>query len=174
MGKRIVVNVETCVGCHSCELACAIAHSKAKTLEGALLAGERPGRRIYVESFRGTPVPVPCNHCEEAACIMACPTGAAHRKVENGPVFVDHEKCIGCRMCVQACPFGVMAVNSEGKGVLKCDLCIERLVQSELPACVSACPTHSLSFGEDETVSRGKRQKVAEQMAAAQKEADRP
>ena len=116
------------------------------------------------------PVPIACNHCEEAACILACPTGAAHRKVENGPVFIDKNKCIGCKMCIQACPFGVITLNAEGKSALKCDLCIERQAKGEDPACVSACPTGSLSFSSDDEVGQGKRKKVAEMMATAQQE----
>lgn len=166
-GARISVNVETCVGCHTCELACAVAHSKSKDLLTAVMQGEQPGYRIYVESFRTTAVPVPCNHCEEAACIMACPTGAAHRKTEGGPVFIDSERCIGCSMCVQACPFGVAAVHAETKTAYKCDLCIDRLAAGEQPACVASCPTRSLSFGTGNRITKNKREKVAEMMAEA-------
>lgn len=165
--EKISVNVETCVGCHTCELACAIAHSKAKDLLQAFLRGERPGYRIYVESFRTTPVPVPCNHCEEAACVMACPTGAANRKTDGGPVFIDDDRCIGCGMCVQACPFGVVSISVESKKAYKCDLCIERLAREEEPACVASCPTRSLSFGTGYVLTKNKREKVAEMMATA-------
>ncbi len=165
--KKITVNVETCVGCHTCELACAVEHSEAKDLTQAFLAGERPGHRIYVETFKNTPVPVPCNQCEEAACVMACPTGAAHRKTEGGPVFVDAARCIGCGMCVQACPFGVIALGIKSNRAYKCDLCIERLAQGKVPACVYSCPTKSLSFGSENEANPGKRQKVAEMMATA-------
>ena len=70
-------------------------------------------------------------------------------------------------MCVQACPFGVITMSSEGKGVLKCDLCIERLARGLEPACVSSCPTHALAFEEDNRSTRAKRQLAAEKMAAA-------
>ena len=165
--ERISVNVDTCVGCHTCELACAVAHSKSKDLITAVLQGERPGHRIFVEAFRSQAVPVPCNHCEEAACILACPTGAAHRKTEGGPVFIDSEHCIGCGMCVQACPFGVAAVSTVTKTAYKCDLCIERLAAGEPPACVASCPTRSLSFGTGYVLTKNKREKAAEMMATA-------
>lgn len=165
--EKITVRIETCVGCHTCELACAIEHSKAKDLLQAFIQGERPGHRIYIEAFKNSAVPVPCNHCEEAACISACPTGAAHRKVEGGPVFVDQEKCIGCAMCVQACPFGVIAMDEQKKRAYKCDVCVERLARGEQPACVSSCPTKSLSFGSINSGNRNKRQRVAEMMSEA-------
>jgi formate dehydrogenase iron-sulfur subunit len=82
-------------------------------------------------------------------------------------VLFDKERCIGCGMCVQACPFGVITMSSESKGVLKCDLCIERLAQGMEPACVSSCPTHALVFEEDKKSAQAKRQLVAEKMAAA-------
>mgnify|MGYP006286448545 FL=1 len=165
--RYISVDVAKCMGCHTCELACAMAHGSTDDLSALIRSGEKPGYRIFVESYQSTSIPVPCNHCEEAACILACPTGACHRESEGAPVLVDNDKCIGCRMCVQACPFGMISVHPLGSGVVKCDLCILRLAQGEDPACVSSCPTKALSFAEEEEVNRSKRLKVAERMAAA-------
>ncbi len=165
--RYISVDVDKCMGCHTCELACAMAHGSTDDLSVLIRSGEKPGYRIYVESYQATSIPVPCNHCEEAACVLACPTGACHRESEGAPVLVDNDKCIGCRMCVQACPFGMISVHPLGSGVVKCDLCIRRLAQGEDPACVSSCPTKALSFAEEEEVNRSKRLKVAERMAAA-------
>jgi carbon-monoxide dehydrogenase iron sulfur subunit len=168
MKKVIVANIEHCMGCHSCELACAVAHSVTKDLNMMVRVGEKPGVRIYLEAYKGLPIPIHCNHCEDAACLLACPTGAIHREDEKGPVMVDTSKCIGCRMCVQACPFGVITMNANGKGVLKCDLCTERLKEGQEPACVMACPTKVLVFGDEEEVNRSKRHKIAEKLGAAQ------
>jgi len=132
-----------------------------------VLSGERPGYRINVEAVAGRPVPVNCQHCEEAACVLACPTGAVKRLSPGAPVLVDRERCIGCTMCVQACPFGMMTMGPDGKGALKCDLCIRRLAEHLEPACVSACPTGALRFEEEQTSNRTKRQLTAERMAAA-------
>lgn len=156
------------MGCHSCEIACAVAHGSTEDIVSLIMNGEKPGHRIYVESFQDRAVPVPCNHCEEAACALACPTGACHRESEGAPVIVDNDKCIGCKMCVQACPFGMMAVDAEGKGVFKCDLCIHRQAEGKQPACVDACPTHALSFEEEQVVNRSKRRQVALRMVKAQ------
>lgn len=167
----VIADLSLCLGCRSCELACAVAHSSAKDLYVAVSAGEKPGHSITVESYGRKAVPVHCNHCEDAPCMLACPTGAIHREEEGGPVLFDAERCIGCRMCVQACPFGVITLSPEGRGVLKCDLCAERLAEGKEPACVAACPTGALVFGDEEEANRAKRRKAAERMISAQQEA---
>ena len=170
MKGMIILNVEKCLGCKSCELACAIAHSSTKDLNSLASSPEKPGYRIHVEAYEHKSVPVHCNHCDDAPCMMACPTGAIHREGENEPVLFNQARCIGCKMCVQACPFGVITMRLDGKGVLKCDLCIERLAEDQEPACVEACPTNALVFGSEEQVNRAKRIKAAERLVLAQKE----
>lgn len=163
----IVIRAERCVGCKSCELACAVAHSTAGNLYDAIQAGEKPGYRVNVEAFGCRGVPVHCGHCEDAVCVLACPTGAVHKDEKSGRVLIDGERCIGCRMCVQACPFGVIVMNPNGKGVLKCDMCAERLAKGDVPACVAACPTSALLFGSEEELARAKRRKAAENLVSA-------
>jgi carbon-monoxide dehydrogenase iron sulfur subunit len=158
------------MGCHTCELACAIAHSSSKDIETMMISGEKPGYRIHVESYGPRSIPLNCQHCEEPACVLACPTGAVHQKAPGKPVLFDKERCIGCGMCVQACPFGVITMSSEGKGVLKCDLCIERLAEGQEPACVTACPTKAVTFEREEETNRGKRQRSVEMIVTAQEE----
>ena len=170
MKKTIIVNVEKCMGCKSCELACAVAHSFTKDLNSLISSEERPGYRIHVEAYGRNAVPVHCNHCDDAPCMMVCPTGAIHREGENEPVLFDHTRCIGCKMCVQACPFGMISMRLDGKGVLKCDLCIERLDKDQEPACVTACPTNALVFVDEEQVNISKRRKVAGRLVSALKE----
>jgi len=173
--KRLSVTVDPslCMGCCSCEIACAVAHSASKELYEVIRSGETPGHRINVESCRGQAVPIHCNHCEEAACIEACPTGAIFRKAKGFPVLVDKDRCIGCSMCVQACPFGVITLDPSGKGVLKCDLCVERLAQGKEPACVAACPTHALALEDAEDANEAKRQRAAARIVAAQETGDK-
>lgn len=167
MGKIITINIEKCMGCKSCEIGCAVAHSSSKDLNTIARLGEKPGYRINVEAYGHKAVPVNCQHCEEPACMLACPTGAIYREAEGKPVLCDEERCIGCRMCVQACPFGVITLSRDGKRVLKCDLCIERLAAGQEPACVAACPTGALLFIDEEEANQAKRRKVAERMVAA-------
>jgi len=174
MGKKVIaVRIERCMACRSCELACAAAHSAAGDFAGALLAGEKPGYRMAVEAAGGYHVPVHCHHCEDAPCMSVCPTGAIHREAEDGPVLFNGDYCIGCRMCVEACPFGMITVNSRGGGVLKCDLCIERLAAGREPACVEACPTGALVFTEEADEVRGKRKRTAERMVEGMEETSR-
>jgi len=168
MAKHIVVEVSKCMSCRACEIACAVAHSSSRDLMTVAREGERPGHRITVEGAAGRGVPIHCNHCETPACVFACPTGAMHRLEPGGPVLADDKKCIGCKMCVQACPFGVIALRQDGMGILKCDHCAERLAAGQDPACVMSCPTGALSFVEDEQSNRAKRRKTAAQLLAAQ------
>ena len=96
MKKKIYIDVKRCLGCRSCEIACAVAHSSTGELQSAIYSGEKPGHRIKVEDYGHHAVPVHCNHCEEAPCILACPTGAIHREEDEGPVLIDASRCIGC------------------------------------------------------------------------------
>ncbi len=183
MSKKITVKIEHCLGCHTCELACAIAHSSA-VREGSAAdpvvaaaadavvalaaAGERPGYRIHVEHYGPKAIPLSCQHCEEAACVLACPTGAVRRLSPGKPVLLEEARCIGCSMCVQACPFGVMAMRPGGKVAFKCDLCVTRLAKGLQPACVSSCPTRALSLEEEVRDNKQKRQAAVQRMAAAE------
>ena len=170
MKKKIFIKFEKCVGCKSCELACALAHSSTKDLQSTILLEEKPGYRIKVETYRGHPIPVHCNHCEDATCVMACPTGAAHQEGKTGPVLIDSDRCIGCSMCIQACPFGMIDISADGKRALKCDLCIERLAENKEPACVTACFTKALLFMDEKEHNQIKRTKIAEKIVQSQSE----
>jgi len=147
--KMLQINIERCLGCHSCELACAVEHSRSKILSEAIKESPPPGYRVSVIGVDGAVGPLQCRHCDDAACVMVCPSGALV-KSEEGPVFLNYSLCVGCQLCVIACPFGVIYSDREGKAVIKCDLCRERLGREEDPACVTACPTGALRFEEPE------------------------
>lgn len=164
----VAIKVARCLGCNSCRIACAVEHSAVKDVGALARSGEKPGYRIHIEVCEDKAVPLHCSHCEEAACLMVCPTGAIHRDEKGSPVLVDEARCIGCAMCVQACPFGVVSLRKNGKGVLKCDLCAERLAEGRDPACVSACPTGALELVEEEEANRSKRRKAAARLASAE------
>jgi carbon-monoxide dehydrogenase iron sulfur subunit len=148
MDKTIVVNIKKCLACRSCEIACAIEHSKSKVLEEAVAETPGPQRRVSVESAGEYGVPLQCRHCEDAPCITVCPTQAIHRDADHAPVLIAQDKCIGCKFCLMVCPFGVIDISHDGKAVVKCDLCIQRTEAGQEPACVAGCPTGALQFCE--------------------------
>ncbi len=157
------IDVSRCVSCRTCELECAIAHSKAGNLFGIVDTGEKVQRRVVVEGAGPSlSIPLQCRHCEDAPCIAVCPTKAMHRFGAGFPVLVDEKLCIGCRACITVCPFGVIFMGREGAAVVKCDLCIKRLAQGELPACAAGCPTKAIIFATSEEVAAAARRKAAE------------
>jgi len=98
--------------------------------------------------------PRSCLHCEQAPCVTVCPTGASYKRAEDGIVLVDEDKCIGCKLCSWACPYGAREY-SQVEGVMKkCTLCVDRIYnehipeESRKPACVQACPTKARHFGD--------------------------
>lgn len=146
MKKIILIDSKRCLGCKSCEIQCAIAHSESKNLQQAIHEIPAPASRVSVESTAEYVVPLQCRHCEDAPCVKVCPTKALKKPEADGPVLIDDALCIGCKWCVVVCPFGVINMNREGKVVIKCDLCSERLAKGEEPACVAGCPTGALQF----------------------------
>lgn len=144
----IKINVSRCVKCKRCVLACAIEHSKSKTIleafEEAMSGGEiKP--RVEIGLLGELGVPMQCRHCENPQCVAICPTGALKRLGKEGPVVVTQKLCIGCKHCQIVCHFGVPQFADSGK-IYKCDLCVERLDKDIFPACVEACPTGTLEF----------------------------
>jgi len=108
-----------------------------------------------------------CMHCADAACMLACPAGAIYR-TEYGTVNVDEVKCIGCNYCVAACPFFVIGFDRLANKARKCTFCLDRLAAGLKPACATACPTGSITFGRsDELIAKAS--KRVEQLKAAGK-----
>src|SRR5512134_3555228 len=104
---RIYLHQERCTGCRSCEIACAVQHSKSKTLFGALSESPAPQKRLFVEEAEGHRMPVLCRHCEDAPCVASCITGCLYVDAK-GYVRRHKERCIGCWTCIMVCPFGVV------------------------------------------------------------------
>jgi carbon-monoxide dehydrogenase iron sulfur subunit len=156
--KEIWVRPERCTGCLSCRLACAVAHSKAENLFGALTEEPPPRPRVYVEAVGARKVPLQCRHCREAPCVAACPVAALSYEEESGLVRYHRERCIGCNFCVLACPFGVIVFRRDEGRVIRCDRCHKRPV----PACVVACPTRALVYEEGAAYQSAKRRSVVQ------------
>ena len=98
--------------------------------------------------------PKSCLHCEDAACVTVCPTGASYKRAEDGIVLVDEGLCIGCGLCAWACPYGARELDADQGVMKKCTLCIDRIYNENLeevdrvPACVRTCPTGARHFGD--------------------------
>jgi len=98
--------------------------------------------------------PRSCLHCETPACVTVCPTGASYKRAEDGIVLVDEDKCIGCKLCSWACPYGAREYSPVEGVMKKCTLCVDRIYNENLdeaerqPACVQACPSRARHFGD--------------------------
>lgn len=137
MSKRLVFDIEKCVGCRACELACSFKH------EGVF----NPKRsRIRITSIypAGLDIPISCHHCEDMKCADACPQDAIVRDTETGAVVIDTETCIGCKACLTGCPIRALFWNPENRTVIKCDLC------GGDPTCVKYCAHGALDVVDDQ------------------------
>jgi formate dehydrogenase iron-sulfur subunit len=164
--KAILTDVSKCVGCQKCVAACNAEHGQppvAAPQRWTLDDGLSADRLTSVVRRDGRDVRKQCRHCLEPACASACPVGALHRTPE-GPVVYDASRCLGCRYCMMACPYGIprYAWGSATPTVRKCDLCFARRTsQGRQPACTEACPTKATIFGERDQLFAEARRRVA-------------
>ncbi len=141
----MVIDLRKCYGCHSCSIACksefnvplGVRRSQVETTD----KGTYPGVK---RSF----LPRLCNNCANPSCISICPTKASYRDDEKGLVDIHEELCIGCNLCLPACPYGVRFSLPEKEIVNKCDFCIHRVEKGVVPSCVNTCPSNALIFGD--------------------------
>lgn len=144
MAVGFYVDMYRCVGCKACQVACKDKNrlevgTNFRTVQ-TYSVGAFPHVACY--SFSQT-----CNHCESPACLNACKAGAI-RKAPDGTVLLDQDACVGCKRCVLACPYGHPKFIASLGVVGKCDGCAGLRQAGQLPACVAACPTRALDFGE--------------------------
>jgi Fe-S-cluster-containing hydrogenase component 2 len=133
MEKILVVDYQKCTGCRLCEMVCSIKRTGANN----------PTRsRIHVIKWplEGFELPMVCQQCEEAPCVAVCPKDALSHDLGQGQVALDYDLCIGCKLCVIACPFGGMGIDAVARQVIKCDLC------DGDPSCVRVCEPGALRF----------------------------
>jgi carbon-monoxide dehydrogenase iron sulfur subunit len=153
VGKVLILNYEKCTGCRECELVCAVQH------EGV----SNPARsriKIIKMEWEGKYIPVTCQQCESAPCMAICPVKAISRDQNLNRVLVNYDKCIGCRMCVAACPFGAMSFNGLTQKVMKCDFC------DGDPQCVRFCETKAIRYAEPIEQSLDKQVAIADKFIA--------
>jgi formate dehydrogenase iron-sulfur subunit len=156
--KAMLIDITMCVGCGACQAACKAENGLPGEAEPTLSAtaytalDERDG--AYVRRM--------CQHCLDPACASACPVGA-FRKTAAGPVLYDAARCIGCRYCIQACPFDVPRYEwqSTHPKVQKCRFCAPRLRRGEAPACAEMCPTGATKFGDRDELVREAHARIA-------------
>ncbi len=142
-----------CTGCKTCTMACKDFYD---------IGTDRDWRRVYEygggdwqQNPDGSWQPdvysyymsISCNHCEEPACAQACPTGAMHKRAQDGLVVVYQDRCIGCQYCSMACPYGAPQYDAKKNVMSKCHGCFERVEEGKQPICVQACPLRVLDFG---------------------------
>jgi carbon-monoxide dehydrogenase iron sulfur subunit len=174
--KTVFVHPERCVGCKQCEAACAVAHSQSKSLFWSVFESPLPKPRIHAEPgfTLNTAFPNKCRHCNPAPCLAACPT-AAIRRAQDFPdiVVIDANKCISCGMCAMVCPFDVITYHASPDAphreavAIKCDHCIERQRQGQIPACAEVCKVGALQFGEINELIKGARTKYSAAVSVA-------
>jgi len=162
--KKVYFDSRKCLGCHSCEFACALEHSQSKSISRAFLEEHMPARRRNVRLVDGMCLTVSCRHCDPAPCVEACMAGAMTKDADTGEVRCDADKCVGCWMCVMVCPFG--AVKPGELYTLKCDMCAER---DDSYACVEACPTKALFVATQEEFNKIRQDKQRKEKATLQK-----
>ncbi len=159
MKAGLLIDTTKCIGCGSCTMACKEANGLPRGDDKSLSATTW----TVVEEREGVHVRRMCMHCEEPACASVCPV-AALRKTAEGAVVYDETKCIGCRYCMVACPFGVPRYewSKAVPRMRKCILCYETATRYGKPtACASVCPTGATKFGERAALIREAKERIA-------------
>jgi tetrathionate reductase subunit B len=140
----MVIDPAACLHCGGCIVACkaenAVPIGRSRNCLIEHESGMFPDVHVHVEPWQ-------CMHCDEAPCVQVCPTGASYRAA-NGVVLVDADDCIGCRYCIEACPYGARYFDEASGTVDKCTFCDHRVARGLEPACVATCPTGTRVFGD--------------------------
>ncbi len=158
--KALLIDISMCIGCNACQGGCKEANHLPEGEEKRL----SPTAFTALEEHDGKWARRLCQHCETPTCVSVCPVGA-FTKTADGPVLYDAEKCIGCRYCMQACPFRVPRYewSSTHPRVQKCIFCYSRLAQGKQTACAEACPTGATKFGlRDDLIAEAHKRMDAE------------
>lgn len=171
MRYGMAIDLKRCIGCHTCSVACKAANNlphkiwwnRVLTVGGETMdtaSGIYPNNQMQH-------MPVNCQHCANPPCVKACPVGATYKRKKDGIVIQDYDKCIGCRYCMVACPYGARSFNwkkpeymvdfaagdadvtpHQYNTVEKCTFCTQRLAKGEKPACMVLCPGRARYYGD--------------------------
>jgi len=160
-----VIDHNRCIGCHACTVACKEEHNVPvgvfRTWVKYIEKGEFPDTSRHFGVMR-------CNHCDAAPCIEICPTGALFRR-DDGIVDFDNSRCIGCKSCMQACPYDALYIDPNSNTAAKCNFCAHRIELNLEPACVIVCPTRAIIAGDLDDPQSDISRMVATQKVAARK-----
>jgi Fe-S-cluster-containing dehydrogenase component/formate-dependent nitrite reductase membrane component NrfD len=141
-----LIDQDTCIGCHACTVACKAEHEVPlgvnRTWVKYIERGEFPDSRRFYSVNR-------CNHCDDAPCVTICPTTALFKR-DDGIVDFNDSSCIGCKSCMNACPYDALYINPETQTAHKCNFCTQRIEVGLEPSCVVVCPTQSIFAGDIE------------------------
>jgi anaerobic carbon-monoxide dehydrogenase iron sulfur subunit len=158
MQKLIRIEPSKCIGCKSCELSCSFRNSGEFAPARSRIINE-----VFLEEAQF--ITVTCMQCDEPWCLKSCPKGAISKQAVSGVVCVDELKCVGCRTCVSACPFGMIKYLEQKGKADKCNLCGD-----DFPECVAFCPTGCLKYSEEDAPLREKVLRFVQTMKAGQGE----
>ncbi|MFW9991071.1 MAG: 4Fe-4S dicluster domain-containing protein [Candidatus Odinarchaeota archaeon] len=162
MQKILFADPEKCTGCRTCEATCSLHNEK-------VFNPERSRIRIVKWEQSGIYIPMVCQQCVDPVCATVCPMHAIHRDEKTGAMIISYEDCIGCKYCVQHCPFGGVVISKNGriksKKIIKCDLC------GGDPRCVKNCEPGALQYVEASTINQKKRKIAAEKFSELVKKA---
>ena len=151
MQYGFAIDQRTCIGCHACTVACKTEHEipvgQFRTWVKYVDKGQYPATTREFGVMR-------CNHCTDAPCISICPTNALFKR-DDGIVDFDQELCIGCKSCMQACPYDALYIDEDTNTAAKCNFCAHRIDQGLEPACVVVCPTESIWVGDLDDAESG-------------------
>jgi tetrathionate reductase subunit B len=167
------IDIDKCIGCGRCMQACktendvpkepfffrtwveryVIKTDKSVTIN-TISTGPEESADVFVEKdiLRSFFVPKLCNQCDHPPCVQVCPVGATF-KTEDGVILMDTKRCVGCRYCIQACPYGARYLHPVTRVADKCTFCYHRLVKGLLPACVEVCPKQARVFGDMKSIA---------------------
>jgi len=166
----ILYDATMCIGCQSCEFTCAESHGLPEPTELPEVGVRRKTnetRRTVVNAFDfgegESYLKQQCMHCIDPACVAACLTQAMF-KTKEGPVIWREDKCMGCRYCMVSCPFDVpkFEYHSPNPKIIKCDMCHDRIIKDQMPACVENCPAEALKFGKRSELLKEARRRIVE------------